>query len=87
MPFDLTPRELEITRLVSLGCTTEDIAAILDVAPSTVDTHKTNAMDKMGVKKAVLMTRIALKSRITKIGEKLTPAEKRKRGRRKDGWN
>ena len=31
----LTPRHREVIRLISLGCTGEEIAAILDIAPAT----------------------------------------------------
>jgi hypothetical protein len=44
MKSDLTPRQTEIVRLVSLGCSTEEIAKILGVAVSTADNHKAAAM-------------------------------------------
>jgi len=40
----LTPRQTEIIRLVSLGCTNDEVGAILKISPSTVDNHKTRAM-------------------------------------------
>ena len=43
----LTPRQTEIVRLVSLGCTTIEIAAILGLAESTVDNHKAAAMNAL----------------------------------------
>ena len=83
----LTPRQQEIVRLVSLGCTNEEIGDILGISPSTVDNHKTRAMTVLGTNKAVLLTRIALKHRWTSMKDKLTPKEKRKSGRKNDGWN
>ena len=87
MATALTPREKEVVRLMSLGCTVIETAKILKVATSTVDNHKTSAMQKLGVNKATLLTRLALKLRITSMKDKLTAAEKRKSGRRNDGWN
>ncbi len=87
MAVELTTREKEVVRLVSLGCTLEEAAAILKLAPSTVDNHKTRAMSKLGTDKAALLTRIAIKRRVTSLTDKLTPAEKRRSGRKNDGWN
>lgn len=84
---NITPRQTEVVRLASLGCTNEEIAAILGLAVSTVDNHKAAAMKVMGIGKAALLVRLALKYKITTINETLTPAEKRKSGRKDDGWN
>jgi len=87
MSAQLTERETEVVRLVSLGCTVKEAAAILKLAPSTVDNHKARAMAKLGTDKIALVTRLALKMRISSMKDKLTPAEKRRSGRRNDGWN
>lgn len=87
MAIELTNRECEVVRLISLGCSNKEVAQILGLAVSTVDTHRTNAMNKMGVRKVALLTRMAIKHRITKATETLTPAEKRKARRKKDGWS
>ncbi len=87
MSTQLSDREREVVRLLSLGCTVAEAAAILKLAPSTVDNHKTRAMGKLGTDKAALLTRIALKTRITSQKDKLTLAEKRRSGRKRDGWN
>ena len=87
MPIHLTKREREVARPVSLGCSIKEAAAILKVAPNTVDNHKTRVMAKLGTDKAALVTRIAIKMRITSLKDKLTLAEKRRSGRKRDGWN
>lgn len=87
MASKLTPREMEVVRLASLGCSRQDIGRILDLAPSTIDAHKARAMAKLGTDKAALLTRLALKLKITDLKDKLTPAEQRKSGRKNDGWN
>jgi len=83
----LTEREREVVRLVSLGCTVKEAAAILKLAPSTVDNHKARAMAKLGTDKIALVTRLAIKMRISSMKDTLTNAEKRRSGRRNDGWN
>ena len=44
----LTPRELEVIRLVADGLTTEKAAAALAISPETVQSHVRNAMRKLG---------------------------------------
>ena len=83
----LTPRQTEVVRLVSLGCSTQEIAAILGLAVSTADNHKATAMRVLGTDKSTLLTRLAIRMKITSASETLTPAEKRKSGRKNDGWN
>lgn len=83
----LTPRQTEIIRLVSLGCTCIEIANILGLATSTVDNHKAAAMKVLGTDKSTLVTRLAIKLKITSIDDRLTATEKRKSGRKNDGWN
>jgi len=87
MSVNLTAREKEVVRLLSLGCTVPQAAAILKLAPSTVDNHKTRAMGKLGTDKLALLTRLAIQKRITSMRDKLTLAEKRRSGRKQDGWN
>jgi DNA-binding CsgD family transcriptional regulator len=87
MAAQLTKRHREVTRLLSLGCTVNEAAKILRISPSTVDNHKTTAMRRLGTDKLALLTRLALKLRITTLKDKLTPAEKRRGGRKNDGWN
>lgn len=84
---DLTPRQAEIVRLVSLGCSTVEIAAILGIAESTVDNHKAAAMRVLGTDKAAIVTRLAIKLKYSSPNDQLTTAEKRKSGRKHDGWN
>ena len=51
MPIQLTPRERQVVRLLSLGCTVREAALVLKLAPSTVDNHKAKAMSKLGTNK------------------------------------
>lgn len=83
----LTDRETEVVRLVSLGCTVQEAARILKLAANTVDNHKSRAMAKLGTDKAALLTRIAIEMKITTLRDRLSPLEKRRSGRKRDGWN
>jgi len=83
----LTPRPRQVVRLISLGCTIDEIAAILDVAPNTADNQRARAMRTLGTNKAALLTRIAIKYGISSINDRLTLVEKRRSGRKRDGWN
>jgi len=80
MPEKLTPREIEVVRLASLGCTGVEIGAILGIAASTAVSHRRDAMAKLGCKKAALLTRLALRHKITTLSDELAPAEMRKAG-------
>lgn len=85
----ITPRQTEVVRLASLGCDNGEIANILKLSVSTVDNHKAAAMKALNVDKATLLVRKAIETGITNVKERLTAAEKRRRGSkgRKDGWN
>ena len=49
----LTATEADIAHLVMRGLTTKDIAATLSRAPSTIDFHRHNIRDKLGVARGV----------------------------------
>jgi len=45
----LTPREQEIVRLVADGKTNKEIATVLNISVRTVETHRSNIMEKLGI--------------------------------------
>jgi PAS domain S-box-containing protein len=49
-PSDLSPRELEVVRLVALGRSGPEMAEELGIAHDTVRTHVRNAMAKLGAR-------------------------------------
>jgi DNA-binding NarL/FixJ family response regulator len=57
----LTPREIEVLKLVALGHSVKHCATLLKLAPSTVDNHKSRLMKKLGVHKALDLTRFAIR--------------------------
>ncbi len=61
-PVDmLTPREREVLQLVAEGHTNASIAAKLGVSAKTVDTHRTNLMQKLNLHDVAAVTRFAIK--------------------------
>jgi DNA-binding NarL/FixJ family response regulator len=57
----LTPRELEVTKLISEGLTAEEIAGTLYISKKTVDRHRANILEKLGMRNRVELTRYAIK--------------------------
>jgi len=49
----LSPREKEIFQLIAEGKTNKDIAALLFISPSTVETHRAHIFEKIGLHSAV----------------------------------
>jgi DNA-binding CsgD family transcriptional regulator len=74
----LTPRQREVVRLVSLGCTIGEMAAILRLAPSTVDNHRARAMKALGINRVAILTRVAIKHHVSGFRDRLTASERRK---------
>ena len=60
--FDvLTPRELEVLKLVAEGHSSKEIASTLVISTKTVDRHRTNMLDKLGMRDRVDLTRYAIR--------------------------
>jgi DNA-binding NarL/FixJ family response regulator len=57
----LTPRELEIVKLVAEGRTSEEIAHALVISKKTVEHHRSNILDKLGMRDRVDLTRYAIR--------------------------
>ncbi len=57
----LTPRELEVTKMISEGLTAEEIAQTLIISKKTVDRHRANILEKLGMRNRVELTRYAIK--------------------------
>ena len=61
----LTPRERQILEGVVDGKTNKMIALELGLSPKTVDFHRCNIMEKMGVNSAVQLTRVVMKASVS----------------------
>ncbi|MFD2935390.1 response regulator [Spirosoma flavum] len=56
----LTRRELDVLRLIVQALTNQEIADKLFVSPKTIETHRMNLFQKMGVKNTAGLVRIAM---------------------------
>jgi DNA-binding NarL/FixJ family response regulator len=63
----LTPREIEVLKLIALGHSVRESAERLDLAISTVDNHKARLMKKLGVHKALDLTRLAIREGLVRV--------------------
>jgi len=60
--FDvLTPRELEVLKLIAEAYTSKQIADALFISVKTVDRHRQNILDKLGMRDRVELTRYAIR--------------------------
>ncbi len=57
--FDISPREREILNLLANGYSSKEIAEQLVISPSTVHTHRSNLMTKLGLKTRRELTEFA----------------------------
>ena len=57
----LTPRELEVVKLVAEAYTSEQIARELFISIKTVERHRSNIMEKLGMRDRVQLTRYAIR--------------------------
>jgi DNA-binding NarL/FixJ family response regulator len=60
--FDvLTPRELEVLKLIAEAHTSKEIAKALWISIKTVERHRQNILDKLGMRDRVELTRYAIR--------------------------
>jgi DNA-binding NarL/FixJ family response regulator len=57
----LTPRELQVLKLIAEAHTSKEIAAELVISIKTVDRHRQNILDKLGMSDRVELTRYAIR--------------------------
>jgi DNA-binding NarL/FixJ family response regulator len=57
----LTPRELEVVKLIAEGHTSDEIAAQLVLSGKTVERHRANVLGKLGMRNRVELTRYAIR--------------------------
>ena len=57
----LTLRELEVTKLIAEGLTSDEVAETLMIAKNTVNRHRDNILEKLGMRNRVELTRYAIK--------------------------
>lgn len=57
---DLSAREQEVVKLMALGYSNKELAGRLDLSVKTVETHRANAMRKLGIASRVDMVQYAI---------------------------
>jgi DNA-binding NarL/FixJ family response regulator len=56
----LSGREREVLQLIAEGLSSKEIAGALGVSLKTVDTHRSNLMGKLNIRKASMLVRVAI---------------------------
>lgn len=57
----LTPRQREVLKLIAEGLSTKEIASKLNVSVKTIDTHRTELMDRLGIHGVAGLVRYAIR--------------------------
>ena len=57
----LTPRELEIVKLIAEAHPSKEIATLLSISLKTVERHRSNILEKLGMRDRVELTRYAIR--------------------------
>ncbi len=63
--YQLTPREIEVLRLISQAMSTKEIARSLYISDQTVSVHRKNIMRKLGVNNTAAVVRLAVENQLT----------------------
>ena len=58
----VTPRELEVLKLIAEGHSSKEIATMLVLSIKTVESHRANILNKLGMRDRVDLTRYAIRS-------------------------
>lgn len=69
-PFErLTPRQREILQMIAEGATTRDMARRLNLSVKTVDTHRTQLMDRLDIHDVAGLVRYAIRTGVVDSGK------------------
>ena len=60
----LTPRELEVVKLIAEAYTNRQIAEMLNLSEKTVESHRGNVLSKLGMRDRVEIVRYAIRRRL-----------------------
>jgi DNA-binding NarL/FixJ family response regulator len=63
----LSPRELQVLRMVAEGKTSKEIAVMLDLKEQTVRSYRKTMMKKLGVNNVAGLTQLALSTGLTQL--------------------
>ncbi len=69
-PFErLTPRQREILQLIAEGRTTKEIARLLEISVKTVEMHRAQLMERLGIHDVAGLVRYAIRSGLVAANE------------------
>lgn len=71
----LSPRELQVLRLVAQGKTSKEIAAMLELGLQTVRSYRKSMMKKVGASNVAGLTQLALGAGLTQLPPRENPAD------------
>jgi DNA-binding NarL/FixJ family response regulator len=66
-PGNLTPRELEVLKLLALGRSNKEVATTLEISVKTVDAHRSNIMRKLNLRTYSDLIQFAIRRQIIDI--------------------
>jgi DNA-binding NarL/FixJ family response regulator len=61
-PAELTPRQLEVLKMIAKGHSTKDIANTLDISAKTVETHRAQLMERLQIYDVAGLVRYAIRT-------------------------
>ncbi|UTI63047.1 response regulator transcription factor [Paraconexibacter antarcticus] len=61
LPDPLSGRETEVVKLIAEGLSGREIADLLHISEKTVERHRSNVLDKLGLRDRVALTRYAIR--------------------------
>lgn len=70
----ISPRELEVLKLLLAGESNKSIALVLDISPRTVEVHRANMMKRLEVTSFAELVRVALSAGIEPDQPRSRPA-------------
>ena len=66
-PFDdLTARELEVAMMLAQGMRAQEVAAVINLSPKTIATHKYRVYEKTGAASEVELLKLAMSHGLVK---------------------
>jgi DNA-binding NarL/FixJ family response regulator len=66
-PGNVTPRELEVLKLLALGRSNKEVATELDISVKTVDAHRANIMRKLSLRTYSDLIQFAIRHQIIEL--------------------
>ena len=67
---ELTPRQLQVLKLLAEGQSTKDMARALNLSGKTIETHRAQLMERLNIRDIASLVRYAIKMGVASIDEK-----------------